>query len=250
MLGMINLGAYRGNYRMALKIRDEDSLGLIAAKYILSELVFAPIDALVELVDNRSLSIPAGHSAILAILNSVPEFIARCHGEKGKLPAMTKWGLRGTKYLYVYGICRLDVLADISMNLSFKDYAGFLYTYLRCELAHALVSGRVLFFADRQINQMSFAYYYEDLQEELNVQNISEIAHFACYVPNLYHRVKRGVEKYMKNVEEGKEEFHLENAHREAWHSPGFTEWVTNRKGHVFLIEKVKEYWPDHFLNK
>ena len=235
---------------MVLKIRDADTLDLIAAKYILSELVFAPVDALIELVDSNKLSAAAGHSAILSVLNSVPEFIAKCHGERKSSPTIAKWNLNGFKYLYVFGIYELGLISNARMILDFQDYAGFLYHYLRCDIAHAIVSGKVRFFKEEQGDIPSFGYHLKHQEKGITKGNISEIADFICYVPTVYDRIREGIEEYIAKIETGEEKLDLENAKSEFWYSPGFTGYVEKEKSFVFLLNKTKEYWPDHILNK
>ena len=235
---------------MALRIRDEDSLDLIAAKYIFSELVFAPVDALIKLVDEDRLSAAAGHTAILSVLNSVPEFVAKCHGEKGSLPTFDKWNLKGSKYLYVFGIYKLGLISNVRMILNFQDYAGLMYHNLRCDIAHAIVSGKVSFFKEEHGDFPLFAYHLKDQEKGITKENISEIADFICFVPTVYDKIRAGVEKYIARLETGEAKLHLENANKQAWYSPGFSGYIEREKGFLFHLEKVKEYWPDHFLNK
>ncbi len=234
-----------------LEIIDEDALDLSALKHIFSELVFAPIDALINLVKDGTLGGAAGYTAVLTLLNSVPELIARCHGESGENPTVAEWNLKRTKYLYVYGIYKLGLIADVDMNLSFEDYAGFLYKNLRCKIAHAIVSGRVSLFADMNDDFVGvFGYHLKDQEQAITRENISQIANYSCNVPGVYIRMREGVNRYVAQIERGEEKLHLENANTDFMQIPGFTELLARQKGFVRMVETIDEYFPETDLRK
>ena len=236
-----------GKLKMVLKIQDDDALDLAAIKYIFDELVFAPIDALLELANNGKLSKPAAYSATLSILNSVPEFIARCHGEKGCSPTITDWNLKYSKYLYVYGIYKLDLISqEIMITSSFEDHAGFLYDKLRCDIAHSIVSGKVQFYKEMQGELLGhFSYYAND--PENGDKGVREIAGFNCYLPNVYMKVREGVEKYIAKIESGEEQLHLKNAIDDFMYIPGLSGSIEREIGFVNLLEKIHDYFPESF---
>ena len=230
---------------MVLKIQDDDALDLAAIKYIFDELVFAPVDALLELANNGKLSKPAAYSATLSILNSVPEFIARCHGEKGCSPTITDWNLKYSKYLYVYGIYKLDLISqEIMITSSFEDHAGFLYDKLRCDIAHSIVSGKVQFYKDMQGELLGhFSYYANDFEN--GDYGVHKIASFNCYLPNVYKKVREGVEDYIAKIESGEEKLHLENAKSDFMETPGFMGTLEHEIGVLSLLDKIHERFPE-----
>ncbi len=231
---------------MALKIKDCDRLDLAAIKYLFEDLVFAPVDALLQLADSSRLSKSAAYSSSLSILNSVPEFIARCHGENGSSPTVTDWNLKGKKYLYVYGIYKLDLISeDMMVTSDFVDHAGFLYDRLRCDIAHSIVSGRVDFYKDTHRVLGDFSYYANDLESEDWKNNVREIAGFTCHMPSLFRKIREGVEKYIARIESGKEILHLENAKSDFMYAPGFTGSLERDKGLVGMLETIREYFPE-----
>ena len=230
---------------MAFEFNDDDKLDLIALKYIFDVIVFSPVEALLELVDIGGLSGIAGDSATLSLLNTVPEFLARCHGEDGNNPTVAEWGLEKKKYLYAFGVDKLGLINREDMRLQFADYARFLYGNLRNDIAHSIVSGKVNFYKEMQGEYGHFSYYMKDYDEAFTSENIARIASFSCHVPTLYRKVREGVERFVMQVETGEEELRIENANKEFFHIPGFLGFVEREKSLVFLLEKIKEYWPD-----
>lgn len=230
---------------MVLKIQDDDTLDLAALKYLFGELVFAPVDALLELADNGKLSKLAAYCTTLTILNGVPEFIARCCGETGSSPTIVDWNLSGKKYLYVYGIYRLDLISeDMMVTPNFEEHAGFLYERLRCDIAHSIVSEKIQFYKDMQGDFLGhFSFYASDPENE--DWSFREIAGFSCYLPNVYKKIREGVEMFITKVESGEEELHLENARDEFMYIPGFSGTLEHKIGFLSLLEKVHERFPE-----
>ena len=232
---------------MVLQIQDDDALDLAAIKCIFGELVFAPIDALLELANIGKLSKPAAYSATLSILNSVPEFIAKCHGEKGCSPTITDWNLKHSRYLYVYGIYKLNLISEeIMITPSFEDHAEFLYEKLRCDIAHSMASGNVQFYKDMQGEHLGhFSFYAND--PDNGDFGVREIAGFSCYLPNVYKKVREGVENYIANIESGEEQLHLKNAKDDFMYIPGLSGSLEREFGFVSLLEKIHDYFPENF---
>ncbi len=232
---------------MVLEIQDNDTLELAAIKYIFSELVFAPVDALLEFASTGKLSMLAAYSATLSIINSVPEFIARCHGEKGSAPTISKWKLNGKKYLYVYGIFKLDLISEAMMVTPyFEDHAGFLYDRLRGDIAHSIVSRKLQFYKDMQGDYLGgFSYYASDTEKGDSHNNLRKIAGFNCYLPNIYRKMREGVEQYIAKIESGEEELHLQNAQADFVHIPGISGFLEQEFGFLGLLDKIHEYFPE-----
>lgn len=229
---------------MVLKIRDADALDLAAIKGIFNELVFAPVEALLELANDGKLSKPAAYCAILSILNSVPEFIARCHGEKGCCPTIEDWKLKGKKYLYVYGIYKLGLISEEMMiTPNFEDHAGFLYDRLRCDIAHSIVSGRVTFYPSKDIG--SFGYYPKECVNGHWSNEVGKIAVFTCNLRNYYMKLREGVEKYIAKIELKEEKLHLKNAITDFMYIPGLAGSLELELGFLPLLVKIHEYFPE-----
>ncbi len=229
---------------MVLQIRNDDALNLAAIKYIFDELVFAPVDSLLELVDKGKLSKPAAYSATLSILNSVPEFVARCHGEKGSSPSITDWEFNGKKYLYVYGIYKLDLISEeIMITSNFEDHAGFLYDKLRGDIAHSILSGSIMFLPSKDIG--GFGFNPKECVDGNWSNEVGRIVLFTCDLPNYYLKMREGVEKYIAKVESGTEKLHLENAKSDFMYAPGFTGTLESVKGFVGMLETIHKYFPE-----
>ena len=166
--------------------------------------VWRPIDAILELRE----SILAIDLVILSHLNSVPEFIARCQGFRGK-DRKKLYCRSGEEYLYVQGIRRLIKLDDDCQREIEK--AKFLYRHTRCGIAHSITAENTAILTDMPSLTFNGNKYNLSVQigwvikaENNKPPNECTLVSVMIYVPYFYAQIKEGVRRYIQNVEEGK----------------------------------------------
>jgi len=166
--------------------------------------IWRPIDAILELREN----ILPVDLVVLSHLNSIPEFIARCQGFRGKDRKKLRYR-SSNEYLYVQGIRQLITLDPDSQREIEK--AKFLYKHIRCGIAHFITAKNTIILSTTPSLKLDDNEYNLQVQigwmtkaENNKPPSKCELVRVMIYVPSFYEQIKEGVRRYIQNVEEGK----------------------------------------------